>query len=100
MVDEGSSARTLHLQGVEEVPDEDEIEQVSPVDRTGMCALAGPTRQAQLEAKADTRGVIGMAKGMIMARQQVSDDEAFDILSQASQRASEMAERMGRPADE
>lgn len=67
-------------------------------------ALAGATREAQLEAKADTRDVIGMAKGMIMARQQVSDDEAFDILRRASQRANvklrEMAERIVRPPAE
>lgn len=67
-------------------------------------ALAGATREAQLEAKADSRDVIGMAKGMIMARQEVSDDEAFDILRRASQRANvklrEMAERMVRPPDE
>ncbi len=67
-------------------------------------ALAGATREAQLEAKADTRDVIGMAKGMIMAQQGISDDEAFDILRRASQRANvklrEMAERMVRPPDE
>lgn len=67
-------------------------------------ALAGATREAQLEAKADTRDVIGMAKGMIMARQGVSDDEAFDILRRASQRANvklrEMADRIVHPADE
>ena len=67
-------------------------------------ALAGATREAQLEAKADSRDVIGMAKGMIMARQKVSDDEAFDILRRASQRANvklrEMADRMVHPAEE
>ncbi len=56
-------------------------------------------RRRPPEAKADIRDVIGMIKGMIMARQQVSDDEAFDI-SRASQRSSEMAERMVRPTDE
>ena len=67
-------------------------------------ALAGATREAQLEAKADTRDVIGMAKGIIMARQEVSDDEAFDILRRASQRANvklrEVADRIVHPADE
>ena len=67
-------------------------------------ALAGATREEQLEAKADTRDVIGMAKGMIMARQEVSDDDAFDILRRASQRANvklrEMADRIVHPADE
>jgi len=67
-------------------------------------ALAGATREAQLETKADTRDVIGMAKGMIMARQEVSDDEAFDILRRASQRANvklrEVADRIVHQADE
>ena len=67
-------------------------------------ALAGATREEQLEAKADTRDVIGMAKGMIMARQDVSDEEAFDILRRASQRANvklrEMADRIVHPAGE
>jgi len=67
-------------------------------------ALAGATREAQLEAKADTRDVIGMAKGIIMARQEVSDDEAFDIIRRASQRTNvklrEVADRIVHPADE
>lgn len=49
-------------------------------------ALAGAKRGAELEAKAASRDLIGMAKGMIMARTNVSDDEAFDILRRASQR--------------
>ncbi|HEX7277403.1 MAG TPA: GAF and ANTAR domain-containing protein [Acidimicrobiales bacterium] len=49
-------------------------------------ALASAHRQANLEAKAVTRDVIGMAKGIIMARQHVSEDEAFDVLRRASQR--------------
>jgi len=65
-------------------------------------ALAGATRETQ--AKADSRNVIGMAKGIIMARQEVSDDDAFDILRRASQRANvklrEMAERVVHPPDE
>ncbi len=67
-------------------------------------ALAGATREEQLEAKADSRNVIGMAKGMIMARQEVSDDEAFAILRRASQRANvklrDMADRIVHPVDE
>lgn len=49
-------------------------------------ALAAAKRDAQLESKADSRDLIGMAKGIIMARQHVSDDEAFDVLRRASQR--------------
>jgi len=64
-------------------------------------ALSTAQREAQLEHKADSRDIIGMAKGKIMAQQHVSDDEAFDILRRASQRMNlklrEMAERIVRP---
>lgn len=64
-------------------------------------ALGHARREAQLEDKAATRDVIGMAKGIIMARQQVSDDEAFAILRRASQRMNvkirELADRMVHP---
>lgn len=64
-------------------------------------ALANAKREAQLERKAATRDLIGRAKGIIMARQNVSDDEAFDILRRASQRLNvklrEVAERVVDP---
>ena len=64
-------------------------------------ALGHARREAQLEDKAATRDLIGMAKGMIMARQQVSDDEAFAILRRASQRMNvkirELADRVVHP---
>jgi len=64
-------------------------------------ALAGARRAAQLETKAQSRDVIGMAKGTIMARQHVSEDEAFEVLRRASQRMNvklrEMAERVVHP---
>lgn len=49
-------------------------------------ALDNAMRQAQLETKAETSGLIGMAKGIIMARQNVTEEQAFDILRRASQR--------------
>ncbi len=64
-------------------------------------ALTNAQREAQLEDKAATRDVIGMAKGIIMARQQVSDDEAFAILRRASQRMNvkirDLADRVVHP---
>ncbi len=64
-------------------------------------ALGHARREAQLEDKAATRDVIGMAKGIIMARQEVSDDEAFAILRRASQRMNvkirELADRVVHP---
>lgn len=43
--------------------------------------------RSDLEARADTHDVVGMAKGLLMAREGVSPDEALDILRRASQRA-------------
>lgn len=66
-------------------------------------ALSTATREAQLEDKAQSRDIVGMAKGIIIAQQKVSDEEAFDILRRASQRMNiklrELAERMleGQP---
>jgi GAF domain-containing protein len=39
-----------------------------------------------LRVALDTRDIIGQAKGILMARQAISSDEAFDILRRASQR--------------
>ncbi len=64
-------------------------------------ALANAHRKANLETKAITRDIIGMAKGIIMARQNVSEDEAFDVLRRASQRMNvklrELAVRVVHP---
>ena len=49
-------------------------------------ALTSAQHDEELEAKAASRDVIGMAKGIIMAQQRVSDEQAFDILRRASQR--------------
>ncbi len=92
---------SLNLYSVEpDAFDDDDVAVASVFAAHAAVALAGATREAQLEAKADTRDVIGMAKGIIMARQEVSDDEAFSILCRASQRTNvklrEMAERIVR----
>ena len=49
-------------------------------------ALATAKHDEQLENKSQSSDLIGMAKGIIIARQNVSEDEAFDILRRASQR--------------
>ncbi len=49
-------------------------------------AMAAARRQEGLEMKAESRDVIGRAKGILMARSGVSDDEAFAMLKSASQR--------------
>ena len=63
-------------------------------------AMATARHEEQLVDKATTRDIIGMAKGMIIARRGVSEDEAFDILRRASQRMNvklrDVAEQMVR----
>lgn len=49
-------------------------------------ALSGARLERDLERKARTRDVIGQAKGLIMARSDVGEDEAFAVLRRASQR--------------
>ena len=49
-------------------------------------AMAAARRQDNLEQKAENRDVIGRAKGILMARSGVSDEEAFAMLKAASQR--------------
>jgi GAF domain-containing protein len=49
-------------------------------------ALEGAQLQHNLEAKAASREAIGRAKGILMARSELTDDEAFDLLRRASQR--------------
>lgn len=49
-------------------------------------AMSSARREEQLERKADSRDLIGQAKGMLMARSGMDDAEAFDLLRRASQR--------------
>ena len=48
-------------------------------------AMSSAKREANLERKAETRDVIGRAKGILMAIRHVSDEEAFALLREASQ---------------
>lgn len=48
--------------------------------------LSSAKREANLERKADTRDLIGRAKGILMARSDIDDDQAFELLRRASQR--------------
>ena len=43
-------------------------------------------REAQLHRAIDSRDVIGQAKGILMDRRNISDEEAFDVLRSASQK--------------
>ena len=61
-------------------------------------ALAGAQYDEHLQKALQGRDVIGQAKGILMAQQNVNADEAFDILRRASQRMNvklrELAERV------
>jgi transcriptional regulator with GAF, ATPase, and Fis domain len=68
-------------------------------------ALSAARKRDQLEIKARTRDVIGIAKGILMAQSHITSDEAFDLLVRASQRlnmklvvvAQQIADHPGRP---
>ena len=66
-------------------------------------AMSAARREENLERKADTRDVIGRAKGILMARSLVDDEEAFDMLRRASQRLNikliDVAERVVHPGE-
>ena len=53
-----------------------------------------------MEAALHSRDLIGQAKGMLMARSWIGEDEAFDILRRASQRTNvkiaELAQKLVR----
>ena len=49
-------------------------------------AASGAQHHEHMEQAVQTRDVIGQAKGILMAQQNVSADEAFDMLRRASQR--------------
>lgn len=49
-------------------------------------AMESARREETLEQKAASRDVIGQAKGMLMARSDIDEDRAFDMLKSASQR--------------
>jgi GAF domain-containing protein len=49
-------------------------------------AVSSARREDNLERKADSRDVIGQAKGILMTQSHIHDDVAFDLLRQASQR--------------
>lgn len=66
-------------------------------------AMVGARQQEQLENALKSRDVIGQAKGIIMGRDGVTDDEAFDRLKRASQRVNlkltEVADRVARTGE-
>ena len=50
-------------------------------------ALVGSTQRADWQAALSSRDLIGMAKGILMHRERISDEQAFALLVATSQRA-------------
>lgn len=71
-------------------------------------ALSTAIHDEQMEEALQSRDVIGQAKGILMAREGITADQAFDMLRRASQRlnvklrdvAGGIVERSGAPAGE
>ena len=50
-------------------------------------ALIGSTRQAEWQTELGSRDIIGMAKGILMHRERITDDQAFTLLLSTAQKA-------------
>ncbi|MDP9070406.1 MAG: GAF and ANTAR domain-containing protein [Actinomycetota bacterium] len=104
---EGDTMGALNLYSKQRAAFDDEALAVGSVFAThAAVALAGAQHDEQMQKALQGRDVIGQAKGILMAQQHVSADEAFDILRRASQRMNiklrELAERVASrtPPDE
>lgn len=81
--------------------DDDDVALASVFAAHAAVALSSARREDQLERKAETRDSIGQAKGILMARGDVDEVQAFDMLRRASQRLNikltEVADRVLHP---
>jgi hypothetical protein len=50
-------------------------------------ALIGSTQQAEWQTELGSRDIIGMAKGILMHRERITDDQAFTLLLSTAQKA-------------
>ena len=50
-------------------------------------ALIGSTQQAQWRRALSSRDTVGMAKGILMQRERITDGKAFNLLASTSQKA-------------
>lgn len=66
--------------------DETDVALASVFAAHAAVAMSAARREENLERKADSRDLIGQAKGMLMARSDLDDKAAFDLLRRASQR--------------
>ena len=66
--------------------DETDVALASVFAAHAAVAMSAARREENLERKADSRDLIGQAKGLLMARSDLDDKGAFDLLRRASQR--------------
>ena len=66
--------------------DETDVALASVFAAHAAVAMSAARREENLVRKADSRDLIGQAKGMLMARSSLDDKGAFDLLRRASQR--------------
>jgi GAF domain-containing protein len=78
-------ALNLYSRQVDAFDDEDEAIAVVFAAHAAV-AMANGREAEQLRWAVETRDVIGQAKGILMAREHISEDQAFDMLRRASQR--------------
>lgn len=84
---EGETMGALNLYSTQlDAFDETDVALATVFAAHAAVAMSASRREDDLERKADTRDLIGRAKGILMARSNVDDDTAFDMLRQASQR--------------
>jgi transcriptional regulator with GAF, ATPase, and Fis domain len=99
---DGDTMGALNLYSKQRAAFDDEALAMGSVFAThAAVALSGAQHDEQMRLALQSRDVIGQAKGILMARQHVSADEAFAILRRASQRMNvklrELAERVASP---
>lgn len=66
--------------------DETDVALASVFAAHAAVAMSASRREENLERKAESRDLIGRAKGILMARSDLDDEQAFDLLRRASQR--------------
>ena len=66
--------------------DETDVALASVFGAHAAVAMSATRREEDLERKVESRDLIGRAKGILMARSGLSDEQAFDLLRRASQR--------------
>ena len=83
-----ASSGAAILQGVTSVQDPGALvlDRLSEVATLAATALVAAQTEAGLNVALKSRDVIGQAKGILMERHRITDDEAFEILKRSSQR--------------